>query len=251
MHPTSTVEFALWLASPLLQGTIFIIMVKNRLYRELPVFFWYTSFHVFRSFALLLIRNAGSVKAYSLIYWPAELISVILGFAVIYELFDHVLKRYEGIRQLGLMLLRWSCFVLTAVAIISTSTSTSGDFALAMGTILALERSTRIIQCGLVVFLFLFASTLALSWRHYAFGIALGFGLFASVELILVAVRAQIGPSADSTYVLLKPVTYVCACLIWTGYLLAPAPEEMRSLASPSARELDRWNQAVLELLHQ
>jgi hypothetical protein len=225
MHSMSTVAYVLWLASPLLQSTIVIIMLKNRLYRELPVFFWYAGFHVFRSFVLLLIRNSGNARAYGIGYWVAELLSVFLGFAVIYELFSHVLKRYEGIRQLGLMLLRWACFVLTLVAIISTSTSTSGDFAIAMGAILALERSVRIIQCGLVVFLFLFASTLALSWRHYAFGIALGFGLFASVELILVAVRAQIGPSADSTYILLKPVTYVCACMF--------------------------WNQAVLELLHQ
>jgi hypothetical protein len=227
-----------------------IVMLKNRLYRELPVFFWYAGFHVFRSFALLFIRNEGSIRAYSIAYWVAELVSVFLGFAVIYELFNHVLKRYEGIRQLGMMLLRWAWFVLTIVAIVSTSTSTSGDFAIAMGTILALERSVRIIQCGLVVFLLLFASTLALSWRHYAFGIALGFGLFASIELILVALRAQIGPSADSTYVLLKPVTYVCACLIWTGYLLAPAPDPPL-LPSPPPHELDRWNQAVLELLHQ
>jgi hypothetical protein len=245
-----TASFVLWMASPLVQGTMVVIMVKNRLYRELPVFFAYTIFHVVRSLALFFVRNSGSPRFYGISYWLAELVSVLLGFAVIYELFKHVLKRYEGIRQLGLMLFRWACAILTVVAIISSSTSTSGDLAGAIGAILSLERSIRIIQCGLVVFLFLFASTLALSWRHYAFGIALGFGLFASVELILVAIRAQVGPNGDSIYIFAKPITYVCACFIWIGYLLAPAPK-VQSVPSVSSNDLEKWNQTVLELLHQ
>ncbi|MCU1286049.1 MAG: hypothetical protein JWO13_2399 [Acidobacteriales bacterium] len=250
MQSMSTISFVLWIASPILQSTMVIIISKNGVWKEIPVFFAYTGFHVFRSVLLFWIRSSGSPQTYGQSYWAAEVISVILGFAVIYEIFNQVLKRYEGIRQLGLMLLRWSGFVLTLVAIISTSTSTSGDFAVAMGTILSLERSIRFIQCGLVIFLFLFASTLALSWRHYAFGVAVGFGLFAGVELILVAIRAQVGPNADSAYVLIKPVTYVCACLVWTGYLLAPVPAP-KTLTGPSTKDLEKWNQTVLELMHQ
>jgi len=102
----------------------------------------------------------------------------------------------------------------------------------------------------LLVFLFLFSSTLALSWRHYAFGIAVGFGVFASIELILVAVRAQVGPNGDAAYVLVKPLAYVFACFIWVGYLLAPAPAR-QSLQSKSFEDLDKWNQTVLGLLHR
>ena len=61
-----------------------------------------------------------------------------------------------------------------------------------------MERSVQGRQCGLLVFLFLLSFYFGLPWRNHVFGIALGFGLFASIELVASAVRSQIGTLADS-----------------------------------------------------
>ncbi len=53
--------------------------------------------------------------------------------------------------------------------------------------IMTLQRSVRVVQCGLMLFLLVFSRYLGTNWRQKSFGIALGFGAFASVELSLVA----------------------------------------------------------------
>jgi len=40
-----------------------------------------------------------------------------------------------------------------------------------------------VVQCGLILFLFVFAAHFRLSWRRPVFGITLGFGIAASVHL--------------------------------------------------------------------
>ena len=48
--------------------------------------------------------------------------------------------------------------------------------------------STRA-QMGMVLFLISFASHLGIRWKHRSFGLALGFGFFATTELVLYAIR--------------------------------------------------------------
>jgi hypothetical protein len=55
------------------------------------------------------------------------------------------------------------------------------------------ERSLRAVQLGLIVFLLALSNAFGMSWRGYAFGIALGYGVYAGVDLLLVAMRTQYG----------------------------------------------------------
>jgi hypothetical protein len=67
-------------------------------------------------------------------------------------------------------------------------------------------------------------------WRQPVFGIALGFGVFASVELILVSVVVWLGSGHAATISLVKSAAYNAVTLVWIGYLkqqpqLVPAVE--------------------------
>jgi hypothetical protein len=197
--------------------------------------------------ALLIIRQNASMTTYSYAYWSAELVSAIMGFAVIYEVFSTVLKPYPGIQRLGMMLLGWSAVVMVVLGIAAAASPRPSEPGM-IAAVFAFERSVRIVQCGLMAFLFMFASTLSLSWKHYAFGIALGFGIFASVDLVAIAVRAQLGPVANHTSVLLKSGSYALATAIWTGYLLMPAPKPA-AVSSLARYQVERWNRTLLELL--
>src|SRR5437868_13585145 len=117
-----------------------------------------------------------------------------------------------------MMLLGWAAVVMVVLGIASAASPGASQPGMIAG-VFALERSIRIVQCGLMAFLFIFASTLSLSWKHHSFGIALGFGIFASVDVIIVAIRAQLGPVANHAFMLLKPGAYLLATSIWTGYL--------------------------------
>ena len=56
-------------------------------------------------------------------------------------------------------------------------------------------------------------------WRQQIFGIALGFGIFASVELVLVSVVMWYGNGQAAMISLLKSTAYNAVTLVWIGYL--------------------------------
>lgn len=244
------IAYVLWIAPAALQVLIVSAMLKRRLVREFPIFFAYTTFHVVRAIALFLLRHQLASWDYFYSYWTAQAASSVLGFAVIYEIFSHVFRSHEALRTLGFMLFRWVAAVLLLVAVVAAASAPGSDTNQLMAGVVILERSVRVVQCGLLFFLFLFSSSFGLSWRHYVFGIALGFGLFASVELVAVTMRAHFGSVADATWSLVNSAAYNCTVLIWVGYLLGPQPAQ-RAVQMPPKAEIDEWNQALLQLIRR
>jgi hypothetical protein len=143
-----------------------------------------------------------------------------------------------------MVLFRWAAVVLVLVAMVMGASGSQSEMPRLLGTILALERSVRVMQCGMVLFLLLFSSHLGLTARHHVFGISLGFGVFAAVDLIVATLRTTFGQVALTQMALLKPAAYACSIIIWTYWLRAPEPErkkvEMRQQA-------ERWNFALAD----
>jgi putative Mn2+ efflux pump MntP len=238
----------LWFLPVLLHVGAAAMIFRRKLLRELPLFFSYLIFKVALTGVLWSFRQ--QMPHYFYIYWIGEAILIVLGFAVIYEIFTNVVGRYETIHQLSFLLYRWTAVCLLILAAITAATASGMDSARIIEGILILERGARIVQAGLLLLLFVFASYLGLSWRSNVFGIALGFGLFASVELVLVAIRAQAGTSANEMYVWLKPLAYNFTSLIWAIYLLQPqtAPQTVSSLPKT---EMAVWDRALMEYLRR
>jgi hypothetical protein len=112
-----------------------------------------------------------------------------------------------------------------------------------------LEQGTRIAEVGLVVFLFSFSGVFGLHWRQSIFGMALGLGVFVSVELIGITLRAHYGNVAMPVFTVARSLSFNFSLLIWLGYILAP--ERVTIAALPKRAQLEQWNQAVMELIHQ
>jgi FlaA1/EpsC-like NDP-sugar epimerase len=56
-------------------------------------------------------------------------------------------------------------------------------------------------------------------WRQHVFGIALGFGIFASIELILITVVMHFGDAPAAIVSLMKSAAYNGVTLLWIMYL--------------------------------
>ena len=85
--------------------------------------------------------------------------------------------------------------------------------------VFAFDRSMRLMQIGLFLLLMLLSRLLKHCWRQPVFGIALGFGVFASVELILVSVVMWFGSSHEALISLSKSLAYNVVTVVWIGYL--------------------------------
>jgi len=240
-------QYALWFTAPVLQTAIVVILWRRRLQRAFPFFFSYTALQVL-NFAALFAVMTRAPKHYFHAYWTLEGLNVIAGFAVIYEIFSHAFEPYKGLRDLGNVLYRWVIVVMFLVSGVFAATSPGGDAQRIVAWVILLERVVRVMQCGLLLFVFLLCSRLGLTWRHYVVGLALGFGAFSSIELTLLTIRTQVGnASLDYVVNLAKAVSYNLAVMIWLGYLASPQPSRRKVEIQPQP---DRWDYALLTLLH-
>ncbi len=74
-------------------------------------------------------------------------------------------------------------------------------------------------QCGLFCLLLILCRYLRHCWRQRVFGIALGFGVFASIELILVSIAMRYGGSSAEMVSVVKSLAYNAVTLLWIGYV--------------------------------
>jgi hypothetical protein len=237
--------YALWFAHPVLQAAIAVIMFRRGLHRVFKYFFAYVVTQIL-SFAVVFFTYRHNFSAFFYISWFSTAISVILGFQVIHEAFLDVFRPFHTLRDLGTVLFQWAGLVMLLVAGVVSVSSGSSDTAPWVQAIMTAQRCVRIIQVGMVLFLLFFARYLGVNRRQHSFGIALGFGAFALVELALVASWAgeHLGNLSMS---LINMFAYNCALLIWLSYTLAksPARDTVSVLLRPQ-----RWEQGLSDIQH-
>src|SRR5712692_11847609 len=214
---TAHTQLVLWITHPVLQLAVGVAMFRQKLHRTFPVFFAYIAFQIL-SFCFLFPLNTWSnydtyYETYFYLYWACSAINLILGFMIIHEVFLDVFRPYHTLRDLGSVLFKWAALVMLLVAGVVMAASPSADDPL-VRAVLTVQRCVRVIQCGLVLFLLVFSKYLGVSCRQRSFGIALGFGGFASIELGASALYSG-GQISQTTLRLANMVAYNCAILIW------------------------------------
>src|SRR5438270_11627217 len=91
-----------WIIPLCLQPLIALAIIVRRLRNQFPLFFLYTLFVSGRDLALLFLRH--NTRLYSWIYFVAEPVAIILGLAIIYEVFWQLMRPYQMLRTLGVRL---------------------------------------------------------------------------------------------------------------------------------------------------
>lgn len=234
-------KYALWFGGWALSLAVVWTMVRRSLRQEFPYFFSYAAFQVVTVPVQFALYQRGVYADYFYAYWTSSAVGIGLGVAVLYEIFVHAFRPYAALRGLGTMLFRWAALVLLLVAGVTALTASAGQDP-TITAIFSLERSIRMMQCGLLVLMLFFSPQLGLSWRHRLFGITAGFGAYAGISLALVSLRAQLGIPGDTAYSLINSGAYVLAAATWLGYLLAPEPARRAVRVQPVP---DSWEFAL------
>ncbi len=240
----TTFYYALWIAHPVLQTVIAAVMFRRGQHRQFRFFFAYVVAQIV-SFALIFSARNNYFACFYL-SWFSTTVSVVLGFKVIHEAFLDVFRPFHTLRDLGTVLFKWAGLVMLLVAGVVSLSTNSSETVPWMQAILTAQRCVRIMQVGMVLFLLIFARYLGISRLQHSFGIALGFGTFAVVELALIASWAG-DHLGQITVSLVNMAVYNCTLLIWLGYSLAesPARDTMKNLLRPQ-----RWEQSLTDIHH-
>lgn len=252
MYAHSFLWHYLWLAPHALQIVIAIVMVRRHMVRGFPVFFTYTVFQIVEEGTLFILDHSAAIRplTYWYAHWVGLAVDAPLRFAIIAEIFSRVLGNYPGLRRLSGILFHGAAVVLLFAAIVVAARAPEDGTRHIISRIHVFDLSVSVMQSGLLLLLVGFSSYLGLSARNFAYGIAFGLGIFASVDLAAETLRVWTGSIAGVTFDLVTMATYHCCVVIWLVYLLAPetAGRPVRKLP---ANNLEQWNAELQRLLLQ
>jgi hypothetical protein len=234
--------YTLWIAHPLLQLGIAALLVWRGLHRKFKFFFGYILTETATFVAVFIpYYFKQNYDACFYIYWVCNAISVAFGFGVIYEVFVDVFRSFHTLRDLGTVLFRWAGLVMLLVAGVVSVSNGSSQMPPWMEAIMTSHRCVRIIQVGMVLFLLFFAHYLGVSRRQQSFGIALGFGAYAAIELVLLA--SFVGDHLGNPWMSIVNMTaYNTSLLIWIGYIFVKSPARD---AAQTLLQTQRWEHSL------
>lgn len=233
------------IANLALQVAVLAVMVRKRFRVSFPFFF---NFIVFCAVSLALrvaLFSHISDRAYFCLYWTCAAIGTILLFAVLYEVFLHILRPYPALADLGKLLFRWSAVFVALVSIVTALATNGSEASKICATITLLVRTCELMQCGFLLLFLLFESRLSLSWRSPVVCIMTGFGTNAAI-LLTMSFLGDHAPGLCNALGLVAKFTGVAVYAVWYGSFALPQPQRRTVQDSPTRLILQRWNEALL-----
>jgi len=241
--------YYLWIAPKVLLAILVGLMFRRKLHRQFPMFFLYAVFQLLQS--AILLAHPHIDETYTRLFSGGVAVSSALRFGVIYEIFGQLFRNYPALTETGKMLFRGVTILLLLAGVglaVFVPGKSVDQLMLATNT---LDRTVSLLQCGLLLSLLIFSRYFALSLRSHAFGIALGLGTYASVQLATSAVLLYVGSTSNPFPNFLTMGTYHCCVLIWMFYLLMPERTSYLALRELPKHDLEIWNQELQRLLQQ
>jgi len=241
---TEFILIAVAISAACVQGYTLHILNLRKLRSEFPIFFRYSAFCAAAA-AVSVVPYLFFCPQYFYIYWVLTPLTMVLEFLVLYELLVSALKPYAALIDLGKMLFRWAAvFLILAALLTAFATAGTGNNKLVAATQL-LERTVRLMQCGLLLLFFGLQKRLGLSWRTHSMSIAMGLGIYAGVDLSTTYLIDRL-PALTGFFQVFTNLVYLGAASLWAYSLAKPEPARSNVLDSPRRLIFQRWNEALL-----
>jgi len=204
----------LWLLALLLW-----VLLRRRAYLVCPWFFAYAVFGVVSDATRFVTHNYP--HSYFATYWITEAGYCLLGILAMYEVLSSALGKLPSSWWVHLI---FPFILLTSLGLSLARTHASPPrvtgllFWIVTGQI-----AVRLVQVSIFAGLATLVPLIGLRWRQYPFGVAMGFGFFATIELLSTARFVDLGPTFKFMWGVISIAAYSVAVLIWIWFFWARA----------------------------
>jgi len=243
----------LWVAPNALLLVLGFLIWKRGLHKRFPSFFAFAVFSALGHLAGYAADVIPSVTAetFWLVDWASLLTEGPLKFVLIGEIFAQIFGPYASLARLGELLIRGVGVALVlAAAVAAAYAPRAGILGIVYGAHV-IEQTIYLIEAGLLVFIFFFASYFHLTLIRPLFGVALGLSISSCVHLATWAIMASgtISNSSRSSLDFLNMAAYHLTVLIWFYYLLVPSKVAVGPAVPLPENHLDVWNRELERLV--
>lgn len=244
----------IWSSCPVLQLLCVLLLYRRKLLKQFVFLASYLLFlTLLNAIRFLCYHEFGlSSWSYYSVYWIGTALANMAAIAVLYEIFCAAFKPFAGLQDLAKIVFKWAAGSILCIGFMvfmtNAGASAGAPYHWLRVSVHDFERVVGVMECALLIFLFVGSQQMGLSMKNRVFGFALGFGFDALWRLVVYSVfmtrlsRIPLGSQ-------LLPMGYYASLLIWVGYLLKPEPSR-ESIHIPVTSPLLRWNEVALQLGH-
>jgi hypothetical protein len=247
-------RYYLWIAPHVLLSAILVLGWRRGWRKRLPFFFGFVLFELLQFLELFTLGQVVGPSAVGIYRWTFVVgfgIANLLQLGVLFELSSELLISRTSLANTLRPLLNW---VLAALLLLAAAAS-------AGFSVIGLQRATRVFetvdfisdfaQAGLLLALFIFSRVLHISWRSWPTGIALGFGIWACINLAAAALRAGLGGSAFVAADITQMAAFHLSVVVWLIYLFLPDRTPASLPRSFNESEIQFWDQQLQRMTGQ
>jgi hypothetical protein len=215
--PTATLyaQVTGWLCV-LLLGMLLYRAAAGKILKVYPFFYIYVTL-IFITTAVGLSVQWTNNERYRIYYWLVEAAISLLGMGITWEIHQHILAFYAGVRRLASMLLS---VIFALVLFVSTAGRGDGRFSL-----VALERDLRMVQAIVLLILFALIAFYAIPLGKNVRGIAIGYIFGVATSVLNLSLRYYLGDAFIPVWKYGRPIEYLAGLVIWCVTLWSLQPE--------------------------
>ena len=238
-------------------GPILIIRAAQGKYLfRFPVFYSYIVYMVV-SGAIVTGLYVSASAHYPVAWWFRYLLSLLVEFAVVVEISDHLFSPYPAIRQLGRVLVAGICVTFFFLYILPSLMEVRP----ASVAILDLAKRTSLTKAAAIVILIAAARYYRLPFGKNVAGMLAGFSFYLAVSVANFALAETYGRQlyAQALATVIQ-LSYTLCLLVWTVSLWRyepvrqmdrEVPETAEKVSEPLAVQLGRFDTALTRLFRK
>jgi hypothetical protein len=229
----------LTLSSALGEAVVCVLMVRQKMWRKLPLFLAYVAWACASDLVAFYLQHRSTEHFYLRFFLVETVIDSVLQFAVLVELGWEVLRPVRSSLPRGAVIVLALLVALAGLAIwpLAGKAVPAGYIGLTQ-PLFHLQQTVAILR--IVVFLVMagFSQVLAIGWRDRELQVATGLGLYSIVSLMVTLFHTQQKGNADDFHWLDQAVSvsYLCTLAYWVFSFVTK--EQKRKEFSPQMQHL-------------
>lgn len=212
-----------WVTGLVLESVLLVRALLGNFLKHYSLFYLYLSSVLLPSASLFAIYHLRP-NFYSPAYWFTEFLNVVLGCALVWEVYKIALARYPGTARMARNVLAF-LFILASTRIFvkawNSPTWIPGK------TLFEIERDLRIVQLALLAGLVVVFKCYAIPLGRNLKGVTYGYALFLGTSVINLTLRDDLGYRFQHFWKYMQPVCYLLVLGVWclTLWSYGPIPE--------------------------
>ncbi len=174
-------------------------------------------------------------------YWTFYAVEAVLGFLVVYSVFNLAMEPLPGLQHLGKIMFRWAAGISGAIALGMAFGPHMTGLRFVIRAMSQLQQTQSVLTLCLLLFVAIAIRPMGLPPRSRLFGVCLGLGMLATTQLVFSAWISTIA----RLHVVANTLEGIATCLamaVWIGYFAVPEPKR-RLIVLPTTSPFLRWNQ--------